>query len=93
MAAGAVSIRIEPVPVLRLCSCLTSSVELRDAAERELTRRLGQIVLRSPAYPFDTSDYYRDEMGAGLRRYWCCFGELFGAERLPEYRELTGRIE
>jgi hypothetical protein len=84
---------IEPAPVLRICSWLTADDELRAAAERVLAEEVGEVALRSGAFEFDTSHYYREEMGAGLRRTWCCFGELFGAERLPDYRELTGRVE
>jgi hypothetical protein len=93
MGAPAVSQTVEPAPVLRLCSCLTAEPELLSTVESELARNYGEVALKSPAFPFDTSDYYREEMGDGLERHWLCFRELFGAERLPEYRLTTGRIE
>ena len=93
MGAPTVSQTVEPAPVLRLCSCLTAEPELLTTVESELVRAYGEVALRSPAFPFDTSDYYREEMGEGLERHWLCFQEPFGAEQLPEFRLTTGRIE
>jgi hypothetical protein len=93
MGASAVSQTVEPAPVLRLCSCLTAESELLSTVESELVRIYGELALKSPAFSFDTSAYYREEMGEGLERHWLCFRELFSAERLPEFRLATGRIE
>ncbi len=84
---------VEPAPVMRLCSCLTALPELLPAVASELVRLFGQVALTSPAFPFDTSDYYRDEMGQDLERTWYCFHELCGAERLADDRLATGAIE
>ena len=85
--------RVEPAPVLRLCSCLTSDPELLPKVEAELVHTFGDIALKSSAFLFDTSDYYQDELGRNLKRYWFCFRDLCGAERLPETRHTTGQIE
>jgi hypothetical protein len=83
----------KPAPVLRICSLLTADADLLPVVEDELTRAFGEIILRSAPVPFDTSDYYREEMGDGLVRRWYCFRDLCGAEHLPEARLDTGRIE
>jgi hypothetical protein len=85
--------RLTPAPVLRLCSCLTAAPNLLAEVEAALVRDFGEIALKSPAFPFDTSDYYRDELGADLTRHWFCFRALFGAEELPEFRLGTAHIE
>ena len=85
--------KLEAAPVLGVCSCLTAHAALLSETERELEGAFGEIALQSPVYPFDTSDYYRAEMGEGLRRCWYCFDVLWRAERLPQARATTGRIE
>jgi hypothetical protein len=85
--------RMRPAPVLRLCSCITGEPRLLAKVEAALTGSFGEISLRSEPFPFELSDYYRAEMGGNLERRWFCFGELFGAEMLPQFRLATGRIE
>jgi hypothetical protein len=79
---------LEPAPVLRICSCLIGDRSLLPAVEAELVRAFGDVALKSPAFPFDDSDYYRE-----IERFWYCFGALCGAEFLPDARRTTGRIE
>jgi hypothetical protein len=84
---------LEPDPVLRVCSCLVGDRSLLPEVERELIRAFGAVALKSPAYPFDGSDYYRDELGDRIERFWFCFAELCGAESLSDGRWTTGGIE
>jgi len=93
MGALAMSGAVEASPVLRLCSCLTAVPELLAEVRSELVEHFGEIVLSSPAFAFDISDYYEPEMGRGLQRHWYCFGELCGAESLPESRLASGKLE
>jgi hypothetical protein len=93
MGAAAMSKQVEPVPVLRVCSCLCGQPELLPAVVDELARAFGSIARKSNPYPFDTSDYYRKEMGDFLERTWFCFARLCGAETLPATRLETARIE
>jgi hypothetical protein len=87
------STKLEAAPVLGVCSCLTAHPTLRGETERQLAGAFGEIALQSPVYAFDTSDYYRDEMGEGLERHWYCFRPLWRPERLARHRLATGRIE
>ncbi len=93
MGTGAMSKRVKPAPVLRICSCITGEPQLLAKVEEELTSSFGEISLRSEPFPFDLSDYYRAEMGGNLERHWFCFGDLFEAETLLRSRLATGRIE
>jgi hypothetical protein len=93
MGKAAMSQITEASPVLRLCSCLTAKRALLSLVEAALESEFGAIARRSEPFAFDTSDYYRDEMGTDLERYWYCFRELFPPEQLPESRLSTGRIE
>jgi hypothetical protein len=93
MGANPMSQRIEPDPVLRICSCLTADRDLLPEIETELEQAFGGIALRSEPFPFDTSNYYEEELGPELVRYWYAFRELMGPEMLVESRIATGRIE
>jgi hypothetical protein len=85
--------KVEASPVLGVCSCLFGRPELLMPTEHELARAFGEVALKSPPFRFDSSDYYREELGAELQRTWYCFSTLWRAERLPRYRLRTGRIE
>lgn len=50
-------------------------------AVEKLSEVLGAVDLESPVYDFDYSDYYREEMGTGLRKQFFSFALL----RPPEY--------
>jgi hypothetical protein len=84
---------MKPAPVLRLCSCLTGEPALLADVEAELVGAFGAIALRSDPFAFDTSDYYRPEMGTNLRRVWLAFRNLVPSEHLMEARLETGAIE
>jgi len=85
--------KLKPAPVLRVCSCLTGLPELLPEVEAELVRAFGEVALKSVPFAFDTSEYYRPEMGEGLQRTWYGFRDLCPAERLVEARLKTGEIE
>jgi hypothetical protein len=61
--------------------------------EEALSEVFGTIDLKSPAFPFDVSSYYEEEMGKGLQRLWYGFRHLCPAEQLPAARLATARIE
>jgi len=65
---------------------------LREAARR-LSRVLGTIELTSVCWPFEGTDYYRDELGERILRQFVAFDELVSVERLPEIKRLTNELE
>lgn len=85
--------RVEPVPVLRICSCITRDKQLAGKAEQKLVSLFGRIALKSEWFPFDKSNYYSEEMGENLERIWFCFKKLTGAENLVKTRLITEEIE
>ncbi|MBD3334375.1 MAG: DUF4416 family protein [Candidatus Eisenbacteria bacterium] len=82
-----------PDPVLRVCSCLTAIPSLLPQARADLARAFGDVDLESDPFPFEGTDYYREEMGERLQRTWFVFRELCGPEELPDSRIATARIE
>jgi hypothetical protein len=84
---------VAPVPVLRVCSCLTGDPARLPGVEEGLAHAFGPVAARSLPYPFELTDYYREEMGPDLERTWFCFRDLMDAETLVESRMTTGGIE
>ena len=62
-------------------------------ARRRLTAQFGPIDLLSDVWPFDSTDYYADEMGEDLKRQFVFFQQLISVERLAEIKRLTDALE
>jgi hypothetical protein len=62
---------------------------LRSAFEGEL----GPVDYVGPELPFEWTDYYEAEMGAGLRRGFLSFGRLVDPSRLAELKLWTNELE
>jgi len=75
------------------CGLLSGDEDLLAEARRRLGRELGPVDLVSDIWPFEATEYYRDEMGDRIRRQFVCFEELFSIERLPDVKRTTNAIE
>ncbi|MCP4594231.1 MAG: DUF4416 family protein [bacterium] len=85
---------VKPPPRAKLiCGLLSSDPDLLVLAVRRLRALLGPVDTESETWPFDQTDYYREEMGVDLRRRFVCFEELVSVERLAEIKRLTNDLE
>ena len=53
----------------------------------------GPIALESPRFPFDHTEFYRAEMGPGLRKQLLAFERLVEPEQLVEHKLQTNQWE
>ena len=53
----------------------------------------GAVDLASPVWPFNASDYYRDELGDSVFRRFLFFEDLIDIERLSDIKTRTNKIE
>lgn len=72
---------------------LSGDADLLREAERRLVKEFGPVDLRSECWPFEFTDYYRDELGDQILRQFVSFERLISAERLAEIKRLTNDIE
>ena len=82
-----------PQPVKPFCGVLAGRSEWLDRAGEALKREMGAVELVSDTWPFDTTDYYEDEMGPGLLRRFYSFRDLMDPENLVGAKLATNRIE
>lgn len=84
---------VEPGPVLLICGAIfRDDAPLAEALAR-LEQRFGPIADRSAVFPFDFTNYYEPEMGAGLQRQFFTFRQPIRADHLADIKNFTGTIE
>jgi len=74
----------EFAPVKLICGVIYKEEGLYAEVRRRLEAAWGRADTESPAYPFDLTGYYEDEMGGGLLRRFLSFETLVAPESLPE---------
>ena len=72
---------------------LCSDPGLMPEVEARLAALFGSIDLRSEPYPFDSTDYYHEEMGQPLRRCFFGFAELIRPDEIAGVKIRTNRLE
>lgn len=72
---------------------LTSDRGMFSACSERLTRVYGPIDIVSEIFTWGNTDYYREEMGAGLLRQFVFFRELRDPAILPSVKHFTATME
>jgi hypothetical protein len=72
---------------------ITSMPQILDALQARLEVELGPVDLRSPGFPFDSTDYYTREMGAPLVRVFWGFERLAAADRIAAIKRFANEVE
>jgi hypothetical protein len=76
-----------------ICGMISADEAVMKQVETELAGRFGGIDLRSDLTPFDYTDYYEKEMGAGLLRRFVSFAGLIDPGELAGIKLFTNSIE
>jgi len=80
-------------PAKLIIGIISSQDAICAGAEEEVTAVYGPVDLRSPAFPFDQTDYYDKQMGKGLRRLFLSFSRLVPPESLSDIKVRTNVLE
>jgi len=83
----------EARPAVLMVSVLYGPEERLQESVSRLEQVFGPVALRSDPYAFDMSDYYRPEMGSGLRRVWLAFRQPVPPDRLVDLKLECAAIE
>jgi hypothetical protein len=83
----------EARPAVLMVSVIHGAEDRLEESVARLKGVFGPVALRSAPYPFDMSDYYRPEMGGGLRRVWLAFAQPVRPERLADWKLACASME
>lgn len=82
-----------PIPVKLFIGMLSPDAALFDVCEDILCKEFGPLDRQSEVHPWGRTDYYQDEMGAGILRKFIFFERLIDAGKLPEIKLRTNALE
>jgi hypothetical protein len=82
-----------PAPVKLIAGLLATSDDWLLHAIASLNERFGPVDARSSATDWTVSTYYRDEMGAAIRRQFISFERLIAADQLVAVKLATNELE
>jgi uncharacterized protein DUF4416 len=82
-----------PLPVKLFVGMLSPEHELFDACAQILQREFGPIDSGSECMPWDSSDYYRGEMGPNIFRKFLFFEQIADPGRLSQIKRFTNDLE
>ncbi len=82
-----------PRPAKLICGLISVDRDLLARARGLLAKQVREIEGVSEVWPFDMTDYYKDEMGEGLLRQFVWFAGLLQMDRLADIKRLTNQIE
>lgn len=80
-------------PCLPIVSLLAKSPRALGAAAHRLRDRWPTLRLLAPPRSFDVTDYYREEMGTRLFRWWGYRPALDDPLALPSWKQFTRSVE
>ena len=83
----------EPQPAKLFMSLIAASEEGVRQGVDKLVLLFGETDFFSERFPFNFTDYYRDEMGPSLFRHVISFRELIRIPRLSEIKGITNQLE
>ncbi len=82
-----------PTPVKLLGGLRSGDRDLISRACQLLSRRFGEIDLKSGYWPFEQTEYYSDELGEHIERQFVSFSQLIHSESIAEIKRQTNDIE
>jgi len=82
-----------PLPVKLFVGMLTAEKALFDEIAEACSSAYGPIDATSDIFAWNRSDYYQDELGAGIVRKFLFFEQLADPSILPSMKHFTNKLE
>lgn len=82
-----------PLPVKLFIGMLTAQTDLFASCAESLCEQYGPIDFESPVMPWDTSGYYGEELGSGIKRKFLFFTRTMDPGLLPAIKQFTNSLE
>ncbi|MBI4697632.1 MAG: DUF4416 family protein [Nitrospirae bacterium] len=85
--------KINPRPATLFVGMISQDISMFGHAKEELMDVFGSVSMESPVWEWDHTDYYKKEMGAGLKRQFIFFRKLINPETIPDVKLRTIAFE
>ncbi len=82
-----------PLPAKLFVGMLSPDLDLLSTCTDILSEEYGPLDLVSEVVPWDTTDYYREELGTGIYRKFIFFEETVDPGCLPAVKRFTNAVE
>ncbi len=82
-----------PLPVKLFVGMLSPEPSLFDVCARILMKEFGPLEAESALFPWNTTDYYRDELGSDILRKFLFFEQIIDPGRLSSIKHFTNDLE
>jgi len=82
-----------PLPAKFFIGMLSPELSLFDACAEVLRGEYGSVDIESAVFPWDGTDYYRDEMGGAIYRKFLFLQRLLDPAALPSVKKFTNTLE
>ncbi|MDZ7362867.1 MAG: phosphoribosylformylglycinamidine cyclo-ligase [candidate division KSB1 bacterium] len=82
-----------PSPAALFMAVLFSPSVSYDDVRAVVMQEFGDILMQSPVFPFNHSDYYAEEMGANLQKVFLLLGRLIDPSALVEWKLRAQEVE
>ena len=83
----------EPKPVKLIIGILAANYQCLHAAVDMLNDKFGKADFTSDVWPFDKTDYYKDQTGQRILRQFVSFERLIEPGKLAKIKHRTNRLE
>jgi len=83
----------DPKPVKLIIGILAADRQCLHAAISAIEAKFGKIDLVSDVWPFDKTNYYKDETGKNILRQFVSIERLIGPDRLAKIKHTTNKLE
>ena len=83
----------EPKPVKLLIAIMAADQKCLTAARDAIIAEFGTIDLESDVWPFDQTDYYKDQTGPHILKQFASIDKLINPGELARIKHKTNRIE
>jgi len=82
-----------PEKVKLIAGIMYKDDELSEIVLKKLVEIYGGIDIRSEPYSFNYTDYYKDEIGDNLKKFFISFTELIDPQMLADIKIQTNKLE
>jgi len=83
----------EPNPVKLIVGILAANYQCLHSAAHALTDKFGNADFTSEVWPFDQTDYYKEQMGPRILRQFVSIDRLIHPEKLAKIKLRTNKLE